>query len=86
VVEIPAAMVPLMAAHLDTLNEDPNPLDLVFPSEVGTPLYPKNVRRRHFAPAAKGWASAPSGNTIYGARSSRFTSRRGRTPSWSKSG
>ena len=53
VVEIPATMVPLLAAHLDTLNEGPNPLDLVIPSEVGTPLYPKNVRRRHFAPAIK---------------------------------
>ena len=29
----------------------PNPLDLVFPSETGTPLYPKNIRRRHFLPA-----------------------------------
>jgi hypothetical protein len=44
-------LVPLVAAHLETLHGHPNPLDLVFPSEAGTPLYPKNVRRRHFVPA-----------------------------------
>ena len=53
VVEIPASMRPLLAAHLETLAGAPNPLNLVFPSEAGTPLDPKNVRRRHFAPALK---------------------------------
>ena len=53
VVEIPASMRPLLAAHLETLAGAPNPLNLVFPSETGTPLDPKNVRRRHFAPALK---------------------------------
>ena len=51
VVEIPAPLVPLVAAHLATLDGLPNPLNLVFPSEAGTPLDPKNVRRRHFVPA-----------------------------------
>ena len=51
--EIPAPMVPLLIAHLDTLTGRPNRLDLVFPNEVGTPLYPKNIRRRHFVPAVK---------------------------------
>lgn len=31
----------------------PNPLDLVFPSEDGTPLSPGSVRRRDFAPTVK---------------------------------
>jgi len=31
--------------------ELPNPLDVVFPSETGTPLDRRNVRRRHFKPA-----------------------------------
>jgi integrase len=53
VVEIPEPMRPLLDAHLATLAGAPNPLDLVFPSEAGTPLDPKNVRRRHFAPAMK---------------------------------
>ncbi len=53
VVEIPAPMVPLVAAHLETLDGLPNPLDLVFPSEASTPLDPKNIRRRHFVPAMK---------------------------------
>jgi hypothetical protein len=53
VVEIPAPLVPLVAAHLETLHGLPNPLDLVFPSEAGTPLDPKNVRRRHFVPATQ---------------------------------
>jgi len=52
IVEIPGPMVPLLAAYLESLDR-PNPLGLVFPSEVGTPLYPKNVRRRHFLPAMK---------------------------------
>ena len=52
VVEIPAPMIPLLVAYLKTLDR-PNPLGLVFPSEVGTPLYPKTVRRRHFLPAMK---------------------------------
>lgn len=50
VVEIPAGLVPLLIAHRARLD-GPNPLDLIFPSETGTPLYPKNVRRRHFLPA-----------------------------------
>lgn len=50
VVEIPAPLVSLVAAHLATLKVS-NPLNLVFPSQTGTPLYPKNVRRRHFLPA-----------------------------------
>jgi integrase len=53
VVEIPAALMPFLVAHLQTLSGVPNPLDLVFPSKAGTPLYPKNIRRRHFAPALK---------------------------------
>jgi integrase len=53
VVEIPAPMVPLLIAHRDSLTGRPNLLDLVFPNEVGTPLYPKNIRRRHFIPAMK---------------------------------
>ncbi len=50
VVEIPAPLVPFLRAHLESLK-GPNPLGLVFPSRTGTPLYPKNIRRRHFAPA-----------------------------------
>lgn len=50
VVEIPAALVPFLVAHRESLR-GPNPLDLVFPSQAGTPLYPKNTRRRHFLPA-----------------------------------
>jgi len=50
VVEIPAGLVPLLIAHRASLNGS-NPLNLVFPSQTGTPLYPKNVRRRHFLPA-----------------------------------
>jgi len=50
VVEIPAGLVPLLIAHRASLNGS-NPLNLVFPSQAGTPLYPKNVRRRHFLPA-----------------------------------
>ena len=53
VVEIPEPMLPLVAAHLETLNGVHNSLELVFPSEAGTPIDPKNVRRRHFAPAMK---------------------------------
>ena len=53
VVEIPAPMVPLLAAHLGTLSGRINPLELVFPNEAGGPLYPRNVRRRHFAPIMK---------------------------------
>ena len=53
VVEIPAPMLPLLAAHLESLAGHPNPLDLVFPSETGTPLDRRNVRRRHFVPAMK---------------------------------
>ena len=59
VVEIPAPLVPLVAAHLETLHGLPNPLDLVFPSEAGTPLYPKNVRRRHFVPAMQALGIQP---------------------------
>jgi integrase len=51
VVEIPEPMLPLVATHLETLNGVHNPLDLVFPSEAGTAIDPKNIRRRHFAPA-----------------------------------
>jgi len=40
------------AAHLEGLRGS-NPLNLVFPSQAGTPLYPKNVRRRHFVPALR---------------------------------
>ena len=68
VVEIPAPLVSLVAAHLATLKVS-NPLNLVFPSQTGTPLYPKNVRRRHFLPALQaldGWASA---STTFGAPS-----------------
>jgi integrase len=50
VVEIPAPLVSLVAAHLATLKVS-NPLNLAFPSQTGTPLYPKNVRRRQFVPA-----------------------------------
>ena len=50
VVEIPAPLVQFLKAHLESLK-GPNPLGLVFPSETGTPLYPKNIRRRHFIPA-----------------------------------
>lgn len=50
--EIPAALVPILVAHLEGLNR-PNPLDLVFPSQTGTPLYPRNIRRRHSAPALR---------------------------------
>jgi integrase len=50
VVEIPAGLVPLLIAHRESLNGS-NPLNLVFPSQSGTPLYPKNIRRRHFLPA-----------------------------------
>ena len=53
VVEIPGPMRPLLAAHLESLAGVLNPLTMVFPSEAGTPLDPKNVRRRHFAPALK---------------------------------
>ncbi len=53
VVEIPAPLVPFLVAHLQTRSGIPNPLDLVFPSKAGTPLYPKNIRRRHFAPALR---------------------------------
>jgi hypothetical protein len=31
--------------------EGANPVGLVFPSKTGSPLYPKNIRRRHFLPA-----------------------------------
>jgi integrase len=54
VVEIPAPTRPPLAARLETLTAVRNPLNLVFPSEVGTPLDPKNIRHRHFAPALKG--------------------------------
>jgi integrase len=40
----------LLIAHRASLDGS-NPLNLVFPSKTGTPLYPKNVRRRHFLPA-----------------------------------
>ncbi|HEV8661543.1 MAG TPA: tyrosine-type recombinase/integrase [Candidatus Methylomirabilis sp.] len=52
-VEIPAPLFPFLEAHRETQNGSPNPLGLVFPSEDGTPLYPGNVRSRHFAPALK---------------------------------
>jgi integrase len=52
VVEIPAGLVPLLIAHRARLD-GPNPLDLIFPSETGTPRYPKNIRRRHFLPALR---------------------------------
>ena len=39
-----------MIAHRESLKGS-NPLNLVFPSQTGTPLYPKNIRRRHFLPA-----------------------------------
>ncbi len=52
-VEIPTPLVPFLVAHLEAMSGRLNPLDLVFPSEEGTPLYPKNVRRRHFDPALK---------------------------------
>jgi len=52
VVEIPAGFIPLLIAHRASLD-GPNPLDLVFPSQTGTPLYPENVRRRHFVPALR---------------------------------
>ena len=52
VVEIPGALVPFLVAHLEGLR-GPNPLGLVFPSQSGAPLYPKNIRRRHFAPALR---------------------------------
>ncbi len=51
--EIPEPMQLLVAAHLETLNGNHNPLDLAFPGEAGTAIDPKNVRRRHFAPAMK---------------------------------
>ncbi|HSB70280.1 MAG TPA: hypothetical protein VLT62_13185 [Candidatus Methylomirabilis sp.] len=54
VVETPAATVPLVSAHLVTQNALPNPLDFVFPSEAGTRLSPKNIRRRHVVSALKG--------------------------------
>jgi integrase len=50
VVEIPVGLSPLLIAHRESLNGS-NPLNLVFPSQTGTPLYPKNIRRRHFLPA-----------------------------------
>ena len=50
VVEIPAGLVPLLIAHRASLDGS-NPLNLMFPSQTGTPLYPKNIRRRHFLPA-----------------------------------
>ena len=50
VVEIPAGLVPLLIAHRASLDGS-NPLNLVFPSQTGTPLYPKNIRRRQFLPA-----------------------------------
>ena len=50
-VEIPAPLMAFLTAHLEDLNSVPNPLGLVFPSKTGTPLYPKNIRRRHFIPA-----------------------------------
>ena len=50
VVEIPTPLVQFLKAHLESLK-GPNPLGLVFPSKTGTPLYPKNIRRRHFLPA-----------------------------------
>lgn len=50
VVEIPAPLVQFLQAHLASLK-GPNPLGLVFPSKTGAPLYPKNIRRRHFLPA-----------------------------------
>ena len=53
VVEIPQPMLPLVAAHLEALNGVHSSLELVFPGEAGTPIDPKNVRRRHFAPAMK---------------------------------
>jgi integrase len=53
VVEIPQPMLPLVAAHLETLTGIHNSHELVFPSEAGTPIDPKNIRRRHFAPAMK---------------------------------
>ena len=53
VVEIPAPIRAFLAAHLETLAGVFNRLNLVFPSEAGTPLDPKNIRRRHFAPALK---------------------------------
>jgi integrase len=51
VVEIPAPLVPFLAAHRAAQNGGPNPHALVFPSEAGTPLQPGNVRRRVFKPA-----------------------------------
>jgi len=53
VVEIPGPLVPFLVAHREEQNGSPNPLALVFPSEDGTPMYPGNIRRRHFAPALK---------------------------------
>lgn len=53
VVEIPPPLTPFLEAHHEVQNGGPNPLNLVFPSEDGTPLYPGNVRRRHFDPALK---------------------------------
>jgi integrase len=50
VVELPAGLVPLLIAHRASLDGS-NPLNLIFPSQTGTPLYPKNIRRRHFLPA-----------------------------------
>jgi len=50
VVEIPTPLIQFLKAHLESLKGS-NPLGLVFPSRTGTPLYPKNIRRRHFLPA-----------------------------------
>ena len=53
VVEIPGPLVRFLDAHQAAQHGGPNPMALVFPSEDGTPLYPGNVRRRHFDPALK---------------------------------
>lgn len=53
VVEIPLPLVPFLALHQEEQNGGPNHLNLIFPSETGTPMEPGNVRRRHFEPALK---------------------------------
>jgi len=53
VVELPAPLVPFLAAHREAQDGTANPHRLLFPSEEGGPLDPRNVRRRHFKPALK---------------------------------
>jgi len=42
-VEIPVTLVPLPVADLETRDHRSNPLALVLPDDVTTPLWPKNA-------------------------------------------